>query len=114
MWKLLRKILIYLGHEVSYTEYIHSGEWAALSRRMREKNPRCSLCNRPRVPQSRKKTVVLHVHHRTYERLAREHDEDLTVLCENCHKLFHDHYVYDKRGFFNPGRSVYERSDITD
>jgi hypothetical protein len=31
----------------------------------------------------------LHVHHNTYDRLGREKPEDLIVLCENCHVLFH-------------------------
>lgn len=104
MVKWIRRFMIWLGHTPSYVNYIHSAEWAALSRRMRELNPRCSLCNRPLLAQSRKKTVVLHVHHRTYLRLARELDEDLTVVCADCHKLFHDNYVYDPRGFFVPKR----------
>lgn len=32
----------------------------------------------------------LHVHHRTYERLGKERQSDLTVLCKKCHEKFHD------------------------
>lgn len=106
MRKWLRRFMIWLGHTPSYTEYIHSEQWHALAKRVREKNPRCSLCNRPKLTQSKRKTVILHTHHRTYERLARERDDDLTVLCEVCHKLFHDNFVYDKRGFFVPKRRL--------
>jgi len=31
----------------------------------------------------------LHVHHRTYERVFHETLDDLCVLCEDCHELFH-------------------------
>ena len=33
---------------------------------------------------------TLDVHHRTYERLGQELDEDLTVLCRACHSIFHE------------------------
>jgi replicative DNA helicase len=32
----------------------------------------------------------LEVHHRTYERIGQERSEDLTVLCDVCHGLFHE------------------------
>lgn len=102
MQRFLRKILIYLGFAPSYVTYIHSAEWQVVRKKTLERNPRCALCNRPKIVQQKKKLVVLHVHHRTYENLAREHDEDLTTLCEQCHKLFHDNYIYDARGFFIP------------
>ena len=44
---------------------------------------RCQLCNLGSVP--------LNVHHRTYERRGEELDEDLTVLCRECHHTFHEH-----------------------
>ena len=43
---------------------------------------RCQVCNRGQR---------LHVHHRTYERRGCELLSDLTVLCEDCHELFHNH-----------------------
>lgn len=102
MQKWIRKFMIWLGHTPSYVNYIHSAEWLRVRKRALERNPRCALCNRPRVTQRKAKMPILHIHHRTYVNLAREHDEDLTTLCEQCHKLFHDNYVYDKRGFFIP------------
>lgn len=33
----------------------------------------------------------LHVHHKTYVRLGKEHWSDLEVLCEYCHQEHHGH-----------------------
>lgn len=45
-------------------------------------------CNRCRVCNSQ---YNLQVHHRTYDNLYNENvSEDLTTLCNGCHKLFHD------------------------
>lgn len=66
---------------VNYLEYIQSLEWAAKRRRALDRaGHRCQLCS------SRKK---LEVHHNTYENLGDERDEDLTVLCDPCHEVFH-------------------------
>lgn len=67
---------------VDYKAYLQSDHWKktrviALERA----NHHCQVCN---------STDRLNVHHRTYERLGSEDPEDLTVLCESCHKLFHD------------------------
>jgi replicative DNA helicase len=43
---------------------------------------RCQVCNSP---------DKLDVHHRTYERVGQEQLDDLTVLCDRCHGLFHEH-----------------------
>ena len=36
-------------------------------------------------------TDNLEVHHRTYERLGEELASDLTVLCNRCHHVHHQH-----------------------
>lgn len=43
---------------------------------------RCQVCDQPGNNRT------LHAHHRTYERLGHELDSDITVLCDDCHKLF--------------------------
>lgn len=69
--------------EQAYQNYIDSEEWRARSARAKERaDHRCQLCYSP---------GPLHTHHRTYERLGNERDSDLTVLCETCHELFHQH-----------------------
>lgn len=65
-----------------YPEYIRSREWMGRRRlAITRARCRCQLCNSP---------DNLEVHHRTYERLGREDPEDLTVLCSECHGLFHE------------------------
>lgn len=67
---------------VPYAEYLQSPEWKAKQQKARQfANHRCQVCNSPEG---------LNVHHRTYERLGHEHMGDLTVLCKNCHEIFHN------------------------
>jgi len=69
-----------------YEEYLHTSH---LKRKREDKlralGYRCQLCNRAASE------ALLEVHHRTYERLGEELDEDLTVLCRPCHSTFHEH-----------------------
>jgi 5-methylcytosine-specific restriction endonuclease McrA len=67
---------------MSYRAYLRTDHWIktreeALDRALH----RCALCNTD---------SNLHVHHRTYERLGAELPSDLTVLCADCHRKFHD------------------------
>ena len=65
---------------LAYNEYIASPEWR--SRRqvaLRRAGYRCQVCNSP---------DQLQVHHRTYERFGAEMEDDLTVLCLDCHELY--------------------------
>jgi len=34
-----------------------------------------------------------HIHHRTYDRLGDERDDDLVAVCHDCHRDIHLHYV---------------------
>jgi len=65
-----------------YVDYLRSDHWKRVRTDALERaNRRCQLCN---------KEKGLHVHHRTYERRGEELSEDVTVLCADCHKMFHD------------------------
>lgn len=65
-----------------YKEYIASGEWKRRAEEAKERaGYRCQVCN---------SDGEIHAHHRTYERLGAELPEDITVLCSNCHAVFHD------------------------
>ena len=77
--------------ETEYHHYLQSDAWKERAKQERSKNPNCSLCNRK---------GLLHVHHRTYARLGNERDGDLVILCDECHELFHQNYVYSKLGYF--------------
>ena len=65
-----------------YAEYLQTDHWVEVRKQaLKRSGFRCQTCN------TNKKT--LHVHHRTYENRGNEHYKDLTVLCEDCHEVFH-------------------------
>jgi hypothetical protein len=67
-----------------YREYLQTSEWQERrKRKLRRAGYRCQVCN--------KYNVRLNVHHRTYVRCGDENDQDLVVLCEVCHEIFHMH-----------------------
>lgn len=67
----------------NYYAYINSKAWQDKRGEMLIKaRHRCQMCN--------KSNTVLNVHHRTYDRLGHEMEEDLIVLCRDCHAKFHD------------------------
>jgi len=69
---------------IDYYEYINSPEWKAKADAAKERAEyRCQVCNRPGA------SSTLHAHHRTYENLGHEKPGDITVLCADCHALFH-------------------------
>ncbi len=64
-----------------YLAYLNSPDWRRVrNRALKLAGWQCSRC-----PSKRE----LQVHHKTYERLGKERDEDLDVLCENCHRGEH-------------------------
>lgn len=83
-----------------YVEYLRTEEWLARREiKLNQANYKCQTCN----SDSR-----LQVHHRTYERRGCELDEDLTVLCAGCHKLFHERSTLQKS---SANRDVASSSD---
>ena len=68
--------------EISYQEYLQTPRWQALRAAAIEQfRGRCAVCNSGKN---------LNVHHREYpEVLGSEEQWQLTVLCRNCHELFH-------------------------
>jgi hypothetical protein len=70
-------------HTMPYREYLQSPEWQVTRKRaMKRSGFRCQVCNAY--------GVRLNVHHRTYERRGYEENQDLIVLCEGCHSIFHE------------------------
>lgn len=70
-----------LDIKVDYQDYLKSEHWKVTrNASVQRASFRCQVCNSP---------DKLEVHHRTYERLWDELPEDLTVLCSECHDLFH-------------------------
>ena len=80
---------IRVKNKEDYKAYLNSPKWQATRKRLyREYEYRCAMCGSPKN---------LQVHHITYENIGEEKDEDLTVLCRECHtglhagKTFFDH-----------------------
>lgn len=66
-----------------YKDYLHTPHWKRKREsKLRAVGHRCQVCDR--------RSGTLDVHHRTYDRLGKELDEDLTVLCRECHNIFHE------------------------
>ncbi len=66
-----------------YKEYLQTPHWKRKREdKLRTVGRRCQVCNHG--PHN------LDVHHRTYERLGEELDQDLTFLCRACHTNFHE------------------------
>lgn len=55
--------------------YYRTGHWVRTSKRIRRKFPTCYCCESPSEC----------VHHRHYDSLNRETEEDLVALCHRCH-----------------------------
>lgn len=66
-----------------YREYIQSQSWR-IRRRIfiRKAGYKCKICGA--------KNKTLHVHHLTYRNFGDEQDDDIVVLCEDCHKEVHE------------------------
>lgn len=66
-----------------YQDYLRSPHWQVTKAAALERaSHRCQLCNSP---------DRLQVHHRSYRNRGHEQPGDLTVLCADCHKLFHEY-----------------------
>ena len=64
-----------------YVKYLQSRKWKNKRKlAIADAGGRCELCNCPHN---------LEVHHRTYKNIYNETSKDLTVLCKDCHFLFH-------------------------
>lgn len=83
MFDTLRNLFSTPYRAMPYRDYLHTAHWqrkraAAIQRA----GNRCQFCNT---------AGRLEVHHRTYERLGRERDGDLVVLCRECHGVLHQY-----------------------
>ncbi len=65
-----------------YLDYLKSPEWSEFRKKiLAERGKKCQRCC--------KDTGVMHVHHLTYKNLTKELDEDVIVLCKECHMQHH-------------------------
>lgn len=67
---------------MDYEEYLLTEHWLHFkSEFLKWSNSKCQVCG--------KGETMLHVHHKTYENRGRETFNDVVILCEKCHSLFH-------------------------
>lgn len=73
--------------KMDYYDFLQTPYWDGIRNyKLKKAKYCCQLCGGK---------GILNVHHKTYENHGREHlrmvaDKDLIVLCEDCHKKFHD------------------------
>lgn len=66
-----------------YADYLQTPEWTAIRNgKLRSAHYKCQVCNTGNPP--------LNVHHRHYRNRGNENPQDLIVLCQPCHELFHE------------------------
>ena len=113
-WKMNKEETIRLlddlkdRYVIDYHTYLDSPEWKERSALAKARaGYRCQVCDSP---------DRLETHHRTYERIGREDDGDLVVLCHRCHSLFedngglkHERHRNEKRTVRRQGRTPLER-----
>ena len=78
-WSIF-KTINHIG--IDYENYLQTIQWKRIRNRKLDEYPYCQVCGA---------TEHLEVHHCTYAHVGNEegHMKDLTVLCHNCHTLFH-------------------------
>lgn len=77
---------IRIKNKAEYQAYLNSPRWQAIRKRLyREYEYKCAMCG---------SSINLNVHHITYENLGEEKDEDLTVLCQQCHSDIHGKHTF--------------------
>ena len=79
--------------EMDYSDFLQTPYWVAIRERViKNVGYKCQLCGDKNSP--------LHVHHNTYEHHGYEHayyKEDLIVLCERCHSIFHEFRILKEK-----------------
>lgn len=74
---------VHILKTMPYADYLQTAHWQRTrSGALKRAKYRCQICNTNQK--------ALHVHHRTYERRGEEYARDLIVLCEDCHRTFHE------------------------
>ena len=73
-----------------YEEYLKTQFWHA-KRDLAYKRSgfKCEHCGLEPPKEGSYLPIIFDVHHLTYERLGYEDQEDLQVLCRNCHRKVH-------------------------
>ena len=69
-----------------YDQYLKTGVWRSFRAGWIDRHgDRCARCRRKGE----------NLHHRTYDRVGHEHDDDVVLLCRQCHETFHGRHGMD-------------------
>lgn len=68
-------------YKAKYYSYLKSSKWKSIRNSIIEDRKRCERCY---------SIQELQVHHKTYENVFNEKDEDLELLCKSCHRKEHN------------------------
>jgi 5-methylcytosine-specific restriction endonuclease McrA len=79
-WDILTHAPEKIKDKFEYLSYLQSDEWKTLSTTMKQKYQKCMRCG---------SVENLEVHHKTYDNLFYETEDDLEVLCHACHEAEH-------------------------
>ena len=83
--ELKRRIIIRAADKADYNNHLGSLYWRELRKRLiKERGAQCEDC---KVAPTHLKN--LHLHHKTYFRFGEEHDEDVVLICDDCHYTIH-------------------------
>jgi len=80
--KIQYYIDITLPRRKLYLDYLKSDEWKNFKNKLKKlRGNKCEICSIT--------GITLDGHHLTYERLCKEKDDDVQLLCRNCHQKVH-------------------------
>lgn len=73
-----------VGERLDYNKHIASRYWKDLCARLtHNRGPRCERCSATQLLED------LHLHHKTYLRFGKELDDDVQLVCSDCHMRIH-------------------------
>lgn len=76
-----KAVIVHLLRSLPYEEYLKTDHWKQVrTKAVRRALYRCELCGAG---------GILHVHHKSYERLGCEDERDVIALCPSCHETEH-------------------------
>lgn len=73
--------------KTEYRQYISSPEWQKRRKEFLAHHSHCERCLIPRWLAEIAYDQDLNIHHKAYENLGNEDDDDLEALCRRCHEI---------------------------
>jgi hypothetical protein len=92
-----------LSKQENHSVYLKSGTWKRKRNYiLMKRKAKCERCG-----YSSKEYSQLHLHHKTYRRWGAERQNDLELLCLNCHNHLHNKYtIYELEELYNKNYNI--------